>query len=362
MNTPKGQISIGAASNGMEIRPIKKSEWDKLKEFSEAEYKPGHILTNKVYYDWQFDNFANRDKQSYSTIGLFGKSGELLGTFGMFLLPYNFYGKTVVGNCLANLIVKKNLRSLGYGYLLLDKAGATGDLAIDHTINEAAWPMFMKAGWQGEDLRRYLYIINPKTTIYELPASPHKKVALEEWHFDQVNEFVESVDVFWGKIKSRYPIAIERTSKYLNWRYAKNPLIQYKIFIAKNGGQIKAVAIMRVEEPRMDKPLGVKVGRLIDFFSDEEGEAFALDALTHYCRENKIDFIDYFTSGDFHKKGLKEAGFVYGDEGEYETVPILFNPVSLKRKRLNFAVKIAGKFSLSDCYTTKGGGDQDRAY
>jgi len=345
-----------------EIRFIKKSEWDKLRAFNEAEYRPGHILTNKVYYDWQFDNFVNSKKDSYTTLGLFDDKEDLLGTFGLFATPYNFYGQTITGTSLCNLMVKKSLRNLGYGYLLLERAAALNDFSIDHTINEAAWPMFMRSGWQGADLKRYLYVINPKTPLYELSASTKSPPADSLFRFEQVFSFDQSVNVFWQDVKNRYPISIERSAEYLNWRYAQNPLIQYRMFTARNAERLGAVAILRIEEPRTEESLGMEVGRLIDFFASEETEFFALTALVQYYREIGIDFIDYFTNGDFHKKSLGEAGFVYGDEGSYEQVPILFNPVSTKRKKLNFAVKAQEPFSLKDCYTTKGGGDQDRAY
>ncbi len=346
----------------MEIRQVKKSEWDKLRVFNEAEYKPGHILTDKNYYDWQFDSPWNTNKDCYETLGLFDGKGDIVGTFGLYSAPHNYFGRTLTGSQLCNLMVKKELRALGYGYLLLEQAASLHPLAIDHTINETAWPMFMKAGWLGEEIRRFLYIINPKTPLYELPAAEHRRAVAEGWHFDAVTEFDSSVDIFWKTVKNRYPISIERSAQYLNWRYAKNPLAKYQIFAAKNGGEVKAVVVLRVEEPKMGQSLGMKVARIIDFVSAEDSEVFALDATSHYCRENKIDFIDYFTSGDFHKKGLREAGFVFGDEGEYEKVPILFNPVSSKRKRLNFAMKSKEEFKLKDCYTTKGGGDQDRPY
>ncbi len=349
----------------MEIRPIKKSEWPKLLAFNEDEYRPGHIMTNKTYYDWQFDNFTNQNKENYSSLGLFGKSGELLGTFGMFQAPCHFFGKTIMGNCLANLIVRKDLRSLGYGYLLLEEASSSHELNIDHTINQAAWPMFMKAGWQGENLKRHLYIIKPKNNLYELPVSSERKVIKDGWHFDLVNDFGEEINVFWRRIKHRYPITVERSADYLNWRYAHNPLVKYSMFLAKSGEEIKALVVLRMEDLEGENGiLGIKAGRIIDFVSDEEAEDFALDTTVEYCRENDVDFLDYFSSGNFHARALKKVGFVDGDSAPYADLPILFHPISKKRTHLNFAVKISNLElptpNLNDWYTTKGGGDQDR--
>ncbi len=346
----------------MEIRLIKKSEWKKLAAFNAAEYKPNHILANNVYYDWQFDNFINRNNDCYTSVGMFDRKGEIVGTFGRFSLPYTLYGKTVMGNCLANLIIKKNLRSMGLGYMLLDTASSIDDIAIDHTINEAAWPMFMKAGWQGENLKRYIFIINPKNDLYDLPAAHFFPVSISKWNFSQIKKFDDSAARFWQQVRHRYPITIERTPEYLNWRYAENPLASYEQLVVRDADEIKAIVILRCEDVRRDKPIGIRVARIIDFITDTEAERFALLKTIEFCSTRNIDFVDYFTSGSFHREALLESGFIDGDTELYSSLPILFNPVSTKRTHLNFAVKKNVPTNIGDWYTTKGGGDQDRPY
>ena len=346
----------------MEIRLIKKSEWGALAAFHAAEYKPGHILTNKTYYDWQFDNYANSEKDCYTSMGMFDHKGELTGIFGRFSLSFTLHGKIVMGNCLANLMVKKNLRNLGLGYALLEQASWVGDIAIDHTINETAWPMFMKAGWQGEDLKRYIFIINPENNLYRLPAMRAVPVAANGLNFERVKEFDGRIADFWEQIRHRYPITIERTAEYLNWRYARNPLVSYDQFAVTQGGAIKGLVILRVEDVKREGSIGVRAGRIIDFVATQEAERFAFFNTVKFCREQGIDFVDYFTSGLFHCEALADVGFVDGDTDPYHSLPLLFNPVSTKRTHLNFAVKKNVPTNLADWYTTKGGGDQDRPY
>lgn len=347
----------------MIIRKIKKSEWDKLERFNAAEYGVGHILTNKIYYDWQFDALWNPDKETYETLGLFDSQENLIGTFGLFSAPHKFYGTTALGSQLCNLIVKKDLRALGYGPLLLEKAAVVNSFAIDHTINNSAWPLFEKTGWQGENLKRWLYIIKADNDLYSFSASVRKTVMRVGWHFDQIWDFGVKMDEFWSLVKHRYPITIERTSQYLNWRFAKNPLVKYLMFAVEDESKkIRAWVVARSESVKNEKgPLGVRVLRVIDFIADEEGESFAFSRLVEYARENRYDFVDHFSGGNFHDKGLEAAGFESGSKGIFARLPILFNPVSFKRTHLNFAVKSEEKTKLSDWYTTKGGGDQDRA-
>ncbi|MEK7640427.1 MAG: hypothetical protein AAB389_00315, partial [Patescibacteria group bacterium] len=298
----------------------------------------------------------------YETLGLFDSKENLIGTFGLFSAPHNHHGNSMMGAQLCNLIVRKELRALGYGYLLLEKAAAAHPLTIDHTINDSAWPMFEKAGWQKDNLERWVYIIKADNDLYSLSVSSVKQIMKSGWHFDQVSEFGPEMDEFWGRAKDRYPITIERTAEYLNWRFAKNPLVKYSMFAAKDNGKVRGLVIVRSESVKNEKgPLGVKALRIIDFVADEEAESFALSQTAKYARENKFDFVDYFSSGDFHDKGLEQAGFENGDKGIFARLPILFNPVSFKRTHLNFAVKTSDKAQLAEWYTAKGGGDQDRA-
>lgn len=346
----------------MEIRYIKKSEWEKLAAFNAAEYSPQHILTNKIYYDWQFDNYANSQKDFYTTLGMFHDAGELVGTFGCFPLAHARYGKRVRGNCLANLIVKKNLRMLGYGSFLLEKVAVSYDLAIDHTINETAWPMFMKAGWIGENLKRYVYIINPENALYRLPVSKKNFSARKSLKSKHVGKFDSSIDIFWERVCSRYPVTIERTADYLNWRYAMHPLVSYEQLLVRDNAGVKGFAIVRIEDVRGQGMNGIRVARLLDVICDEDAERTILEDVVALCRDKGIDIIDYFTSGNFHRTALEDCGFVDGDIDPYASLPILFNPVSTKRTHLNFAVTGDSCKRLEDWYTTKGGGDQDRPY
>ena len=144
----------------MEIRLLKKSDWPAIEDFNKKQYRPDHILTNKTYYDWQFDNVFNSDHDFYTSLGLFDQKKELAGTIGLFPAPCNFFGQSTKCNWIANLIVREDLRSLGYGCLLLKEAEMGADIAIDHNINQATKPLFTKLGWRGEDIKRYICILD----------------------------------------------------------------------------------------------------------------------------------------------------------------------------------------------------------
>jgi len=353
----------------MEIRFVKKSEWEQLKAFNEVEYRPDHILANKKFIDWQYGpprrvkagGPLSPNQDEYTVVGVFSENGDLVGTFGMFLSGWNSLGKEVIGNSLCNLIVKKDMRSLGYGYLLLEKAMKYGDIVIDHGINEPALPLFKKSGFRFFDLKRYFYIINPQKTkeiigdeTADVRVPENSPVGLNGVVFEVVDLFDDSINGFWERVKERYPITITRTADYLNWRYAQHAFFDYKCFIARKDSNVGALAIVRIEEPENQ----FKVAHLVDFVSTKELEEYTLAKVVDYCIKKKVDWLDYFFSSNFHQKTIEKLGFINGDTKPYDLIPMLLNPIDrVKRVKINVAVKGADP---KDVYTTKGGGDQDR--
>lgn len=366
----------------MQIRRIKKTEWPKVLGFNADQYDSAHVLTNKIYYDWQFDNIFNGNHDSYTSLGLFDRKENLAGTIGLFPAPCNFFGQSVKCNWLANLIVKEDLRSLGYGYLLLKESEVEVDIAVDHNINQLAGPLFTKSGWRGGDIKRYICILDGAKSEVLIGQKDfglrifkdYNHTFGSEWSAGLVDNCGPEFDEFWENVKSKYPVSIDRSSAYLNWRYAHNPLVRYFILVARKGNRVVSFTVIRIE-PVTQGPeradIGIKVGRIIDFVSIDEAEAYALLEAVKFCRDKGVDFMDLFFTGNFYKDALNMIGFMDCDIAPYSEMPTLLNPIDrTKRTKHNFAVKLPSdslskkteELGLNDFYTTKGCGDQDRPY
>lgn len=359
------------------IRFIKKSELGKLLAFNGKEYGAGHILTNKKYLDWQFGSFP-KQSSFFSILGLFNKRDELLGVLGLNFLDFNFFGRSLTGTSLANLMIKKELRNLGFGAFLLEKAIALNDLAVDHGLNKNSVSLFGSFGWQINDLAKHIFIINPaksarltgrknisfRSSIIKKPIKGDKS----KFFFRKTEKSEKALDEFWQKAKPDYPITVQRTSPYLNWRYFNHPFFNYRFFTAKAKAKAKAKAIEGFIVLRIERALNYKVARIVDLVAQGTAQDFLLQKSIEYCKDQKIDFIDYYFSGKFHLSALKRAGFINGQKGKYNYLPTLFSPIARgKKKRINFATKLNGQRlnsklsrNFNNWYTTKAGGDQDR--
>ncbi|MDP3900327.1 MAG: hypothetical protein Q8Q23_04575 [bacterium] len=356
----------------IKIRFLQKSEEEKLLDFNRDNYGPSHILTDPKYIHWQFGEFPLANN-NFSILGVFSGGGSLIGVFGMTVLKFNYFNAKINCTSLANLIVKKDLRNFGLGYLLLREAEKISPLACDHGLNEDAMKLFTGRGWRGFNLNRYVFIYNV-SSIKKFDGLKDLKItnseALENLdyenkysdNFKKIDSFDNRLNVFFNSenMLKKYPLSVERSEAYLNWRYFKHPLINYEIFILTSENLIKSFAVIR-REGGGEFP----VARIIDFISFDETEKFFLESLINYFKNQNIYFIDYFFSGDYHLNSLQKLGFVNCNKNYYKYLPNRFNPLDLKGKNfINFVFKVNNKPRVDSkkWYTTKGGGDQDRAY
>lgn len=70
--------------------------------------------------------------------------------------------------------------------------------------------------------------------------------ACTEGEIVSLERFDERVDALWGRLRPSMPMAIQRTSTYLNWRYTDCPGVDYKSFgLTDDSGELRAVWVTR---------------------------------------------------------------------------------------------------------------------
>jgi len=170
-------------------------------------------------------------------------------------------------------------------------------------------------------------------------------------------------DVFWNKIKNRFPITINRTKEYLKWRYFEHPIIDYHFLTFTHNESLQGIAVIRFEDNNEE----IKAARLVDFICEKTFDTVFLNHIIFYCSD-KVDFIDFFCTGNFYECGLKEAGFFDNNKKEFK-IPTVFNPIDFNRRldinffcsnnsTNNFKIDIN---NIDNWYLVKSDSDQDRA-
>lgn len=171
----------------------------------------------------------------------------------------------------------------------------------------------------------------------------------------KIDKFDVRINELWRKVKSKYPVTINRTEKYLNHRYAEHPSLKYDMYICVGFGYVRGFVVTRIEEAK-EQGIRYRIGRIIDFIADDMVEEFMLKSIIGIMETDKVDLIDFFFSGNFHVDALKSHGFEQSRDG----IPIVFNPIDRTRKLVNLMVYSKYDIGVDKIYVTRGDGDADR--
>jgi hypothetical protein len=103
--------------------------------------------------------------------------------------------------------------------------------------------LFLKAGVYGLTLKHKLTNINPK---------PLKtKVEIKE-----ITRFDKNIDAFYNKVKPHYFFIVEKTAKYLNWRYCDKRGGEFHSWAAIEDGELVGYVVLRVNKANQNYHLG----------------------------------------------------------------------------------------------------------
>jgi GNAT superfamily N-acetyltransferase len=124
----------------------------------------------------------------------------------------------------------------------------------------------------------------------------------------QVSHFDDRINEFWTRVSSQFPIIVERSEKYLNWRYTNVPNKSYSIYLAEKDKAVYGYLVLRSHQVE-----DLKVAVICDLFAESEEIS---QCLLHYVTEGcKKDGADYIHWGGIANKNylgaLRKRGFIF---------------------------------------------------
>ena len=180
---------------------------------------------------------------------------------------------------------------------------------------------------------------------------------------ERITKLPVDYDIFWNNTKNRFPITVNRTKEYLTWRFFEHPIINYHFITFTIDESLQGFAVIRFEDNNEE----IKAARLVDIVCEKTYDEVFLKHIIFYCY-NKVDFIDFFCTGNFFDDGLTATGFFDDNEKEFK-IPTVFNPIDFNRRQnINFFYTNNNEndfnIDLNDIdnwYLVKSDSDQDRA-
>ena len=79
---------------------------------------------------------------------------------------------------------------------------------------------------------------------------------------ERVECFGEDIDHLWSRLAPHFPVIVERSAAYLNWKFTEQPDMKYDIFVARRGQTVCGYVITRTGIPPE-----ARVGIIADLFA-----------------------------------------------------------------------------------------------
>ncbi len=239
--------------------------------------------------------------------------GKVVGRYGMIPLELQVQGKRMPVAQAVEIMTHPDYRRQGMfpamaSQVFADLPGMGIHFAIGFP-NDAARPGHQKFGWKelgwiqasvrpidaGVVARRYFK--NPRVAaLAGLAANIYLKL-LFDWRkpgnlgkvrSQLIDRFDDRFDELWRRVGERYPIALVRDSRYLNWRYVDCPYTYIKRSFEINGRLVGASVVRVVQRD------GATEGHICDLILDAE-PAWLFDIAAHHavadCRAAGAAFV-----------------------------------------------------------------------
>jgi len=151
----------------------------------------------------------------------------------------------------------------------------------------------------------FAFAVNVLTTL-AIPFTPPRK-ANPTIEISEFFAFDRDFEEFIERESQEYYAIVDRTPKFLSWKYLRNPMVEYQIFLARREGRISGYIVLR--RPHLAE---LKIGIISDIFTVREDsevvDALVSRAITYFATD--VNVIEIWTSRKFIKKTLHSLGFL----------------------------------------------------
>jgi len=333
-------------------------------------YRPDSALAiDEALFRWQFGPPPTAPSDTYH-MKLAIADGEIVGCLGYVPVEFSCGGRIVGGAWTANWVIVPGWRRLGLGPLLLRDVTRGFAVTLVAGLSPDALAILPRMGWTSlGELIRYIHVLDAPTVQtltatgqLAWPAPPPARIGIPRPNsrIQQVPHFSEAATQLWDTQGGRSGMGTRRSAAFLNWRYAQHPVFAYRLFEAHEHGQLRGIAIYRVERVR-DVP--VRVGRIVELVGEEGPVGCLLQAIAADAQAQGVALLDFFCTSARFARVLAQEGFLSSDDAATAQIPLLFQPIDRMRKAIPcmaYLGNLPGPLEVQDWYVTKGDGDQDR--
>jgi len=344
----------------------------KIGRFYDEAYGKKHILHNLKHLEWQFKNNPYCKGTDFSLV-IIENNEKVKAHLGFIPIQLKILNDNVLAVWHVSFYTLEKFRGEKLGTKMIQLSNAYGDLSMVLSGSDGTKKIYTNMG--GKDLgllNRHIRILSKdKIEKYGNVKIDAENIDIENIDVENLNMGklgrVKKLNVeykeFWNNVKNRYPITVNRTKEYIIWRYFEHPIIDYHFMELIVNNKLRGFAVIRFEDNNKE----VKAARLVDLICEETHDKDIFNHIILYCN-GKVDFIDFFCTGNFYETGLKFTGFFNNNINELK-IPTVFNPIDFNRRQnINFFYLNNSTHhydidldNINNWYLVKSDSDQDRA-
>lgn len=282
----------------------------------------------KRYWRWWFREIPGKQGR------VFGVAGDncIAGVRPLSFFPFMVNGQEEVGGFLNATVTHPEYRKRGFFSKsllhVLDVAGKEEKLRFAISFpNDNSYPLHLKNPRIAAlcDLPLYVKVLRPEKISDKIPlpvpvfklllsmAQRSKQRTLPQGvSIQEMKHFDSRFDGLWEKVKNLNKVWIQRTSAYLNWRYARSTLGQYSIFAAvdQHDGTISGYTVTK-DEVRF----GLNLGLILDLVvlpGDDNSATILVNRGIERLAQQGVDVIGCLMLRHHPLvRALKENGLLY---------------------------------------------------
>ncbi|MHC4663836.1 MAG: hypothetical protein ACYS8W_19410 [Planctomycetota bacterium] len=201
---------------------------------------------------------------------------------GLQIAPSHWAGKDALIGTVTDSMVRRKYRTRGLGFrnLYLDTLDACVSLHADKEQ-----PIFW-ISFGGKRSARLVFLTGkyfdtgPIPVLLKSLSGPTLEYGLKDrfrFNIHETENFGPEIDEFWNSQRTLFPMVIDRSADYLNWRYAAKPGNTYRRYVIKYrlSGRIAGFAVSDHDKSK---------GRILELYisSNEKGALNKILALIEY--------------------------------------------------------------------------------
>ncbi|TAN59307.1 GNAT family N-acetyltransferase [bacterium] len=265
------------------------------------------------YARWRWQYLENPLSSGEPAEWIYKVEGKNAGHLGAIPVRLKAGGRELNAGWAVDLATLPEYRKKGIGMALVEEASKNFDIFLAVGQTDMSFNMFKKAGWSFlGSLDYYLRVsdagvlLNPFFAAFNFFNRPKPG---RDMSVRRIDAFDENADILWKEIVAGYKAIVRRDSVYLNWRYCRQPDIEYVKFCAERGGMVRGYIILRCLKKGGLKPEGI----IVDIIALPQ-ERFVIETLLsaalEYFKKEGCALVRCHFSGAGFNSILRRCGFI----------------------------------------------------